>query len=227
MHAPQPTQPPGTLDDGSWLSASTCGQNLGHSVLDTGRMCRKSHRGEIVWPPHLETALIEGLRQYRPPVSRQTVLLRQYPGRNKFLSHYILSKTGEYRTLKQVGSRVQQLRELSPSPELLNLLFPTPSLGVESSWIRPETPGNDTSHRTVFITIMSEAGGPGGPYHSPEQTLPHDENIVYHSQEPRRLVDIDPTVVLVSESTIMAQSRFHVCTEGSVVHTEVAQHHFL
>ncbi|KAJ7752660.1 hypothetical protein B0H16DRAFT_1887211 [Mycena metata] len=227
MYAPGPIQPPTTLDDGTWILTSTYGQNLGSSVLDTGRMHQKSHRGEVVWPSHLVTALIEGLQHYRPPVCRQTVLLRQYPGRNRFISRYILSKTGEYRTMKQVGSRVQQLRELSPSPELHKLLFPTPSPGVESQWTTHDTPGNETSHPTVFITIMSEAEGLGGPHQIPEQTLDADESAVQVSREPRRLVDIDPSVVLVSESTIMAQSRFDVCTDDGVVHTEVAEHETL
>ncbi|KAJ7026818.1 hypothetical protein C8F04DRAFT_1267728 [Mycena alexandri] len=215
------------MDEDSWHSASTNTQNLMHSVVDNRRMCRKSHRGEVVWPPHLETALIEGLQQYRPPVSRQTVLLRQYPGRNKFISHYIFSKTGEYRTTKQVGSRVQQLRELWPSRELRDLLFSTPSPRVESPWTTPETPGTATSHLTVLIAIMSEEGSRGGPYQSPEQTPQRGESVVHLSQEPRRLVDIDASVVLASASAIMAQSRFDVCTEEGVVHSEVVEHQSL
>ncbi|KAJ7747798.1 hypothetical protein B0H16DRAFT_1692325 [Mycena metata] len=227
IYAPRPIQPLGTMDEDSWILALTNTQTLTHSVVDDRRLWRKSHRGEVVWPPHLETALIEGLQHYRPPVCRQTVLLRQYPGRNKFISHYIFSKTGEYRTTKQVGSRVQQLRELWPSPELRDLLFPTPSPRVESPWTTLETPGTETSHLTIFITITSEEGGPRGSYQSSEQTLYRDEGVVYLSPRPRRLVDIDPGVVLASAAAIIAESRFDVYTERGVVHTEVAEHQFL
>ncbi|KAJ7722854.1 hypothetical protein B0H16DRAFT_1896045 [Mycena metata] len=213
------------MDEDSWILALTNTQTLTHSVVDDRRLWRKSHRGEVVWPPHLETALIEGLQHYRPPVCRQTVLLRQYPGRNKFISHYIFSKTGEYRTTKQVGSRVQQLRELWPSPELRDLLFPTPSPRVESPWTTPkhQEPRRLTSQYSSRSHPRKEAQG-----FIPEfrQTLYRDEGVVSFSR-PRRLVDIDPGVVLASAAAIIAESRFDVYTERGVVHTEVAEHQFL
>ncbi|KAJ7938495.1 hypothetical protein B0H13DRAFT_1499802, partial [Mycena leptocephala] len=52
-----------------------------------------------------------GLGQFQPTVCKETVMLGRYPGRNQFLSQYILNKTGEQRTPKQVGSRLQQLRD--------------------------------------------------------------------------------------------------------------------
>ncbi|KAJ7676204.1 hypothetical protein B0H17DRAFT_945588, partial [Mycena rosella] len=54
-----------------------------------------------------------GLAQYQPDVCKDTVLLGRFPGRNQFLSEYIWRKTGQRRTPKQVGSRLQQLRESS------------------------------------------------------------------------------------------------------------------
>ncbi|KAJ7089533.1 hypothetical protein C8R44DRAFT_648710, partial [Mycena epipterygia] len=52
-----------------------------------------------------------GLRKYRPTACRDTLMLGRFPGRNQFISDYIWKKTGERRTTKQVGSRLQRLRE--------------------------------------------------------------------------------------------------------------------
>ncbi|KAJ7085911.1 hypothetical protein C8R44DRAFT_651040, partial [Mycena epipterygia] len=54
-----------------------------------------------------------GLQQYRPTACRDTLLLGRFPRRNQFISQYIWRKTGQRRTPKQVGSRLQQLRESS------------------------------------------------------------------------------------------------------------------
>jgi transcriptional enhancer factor len=83
-----------------------------------------------VWPPELEAALLEGanrsfshpsdpsltiralgLENYQPDDSRETRLLGRFPMRNRFISDYIFQKTGKRRTAKQVGSRLQQLRD--------------------------------------------------------------------------------------------------------------------
>jgi TEA/ATTS domain len=92
-------------------------------------------KGEAVWPPYLEAALIEGappplsspplltlayplapsllpaLDKYRPETSRSTRSLSRFPNRNRFISDYIYHVTGKRRTAKQVGSRLQQLRD--------------------------------------------------------------------------------------------------------------------
>ena len=98
-----------------------------------GRKSWKTLRGgEVVWPPELEAALIEGARvysyplstilisnlctsigleNYQPDDSRETRLLGRFPMRNRFISDWIFEKTGKRRTAKQVGSRLQQLRD--------------------------------------------------------------------------------------------------------------------
>ncbi|EEB90620.1 hypothetical protein MPER_11148 [Moniliophthora perniciosa FA553] len=43
--------------------------------------------------------------------SRETKALGHFPIRNSYISAYIYQKTGEHRTAKQVGSRLQQLRD--------------------------------------------------------------------------------------------------------------------
>ncbi|KAI0079830.1 hypothetical protein K474DRAFT_1560373, partial [Panus rudis PR-1116 ss-1] len=52
-----------------------------------------------------------GLEKYRPVETRSTRALGRYPMRNKFISQYIFDTTGKRRTPKQVGSRLQQLRD--------------------------------------------------------------------------------------------------------------------
>ncbi|KAJ7065412.1 hypothetical protein C8F01DRAFT_945549, partial [Mycena amicta] len=52
-----------------------------------------------------------GLEAYVPDDSRETRMLGRFPPRNRFISGYILEKTGERRSAKDVGSRLQQLRE--------------------------------------------------------------------------------------------------------------------
>ena len=102
-----------------------------HSVI-TGRKSWKTLKGktEAVWPPYLEVALFEGtsqlplvistrissvpptgLSRYQPSNPRATKSLGRFPNRNRFISEYILKKTGKHRTPKQVGSRLQQLRD--------------------------------------------------------------------------------------------------------------------
>lgn len=54
---------------------------------------------------------LTGLEQYQPDDSRETRLLGRFPMRNRFISDYIFNKTGKRRTAKQVGSRLQQLRD--------------------------------------------------------------------------------------------------------------------
>lgn len=52
-----------------------------------------------------------GLEKYTPAESKSSRGLTRLPNRNKFIAAYILQKTGYVRTAKQVGSRLQQLRD--------------------------------------------------------------------------------------------------------------------
>lgn len=110
------------------------------SILNS-RKCWRSLKGkeEPVWPPHLEAALIEGmsrrrrqlsgathacslacrvgLEKYKPSESKSTRTLGRFPMRNKFVADYIFGKTEVRRTPKQVGSRIQQLRDTQTGKE--------------------------------------------------------------------------------------------------------------
>lgn len=116
-----------------------------HSVI-TGRKSWKTLKGktEAVWPPYLEVALFEGpsshsliistfishfptqgLSRYQPSNPRATKSLGRFPNRNRFISEYILKKTGKHRTPKQVGSRLQQLRDTHQGKQRMSHRPPT------------------------------------------------------------------------------------------------------
>ncbi len=52
-----------------------------------------------------------GFQKYTPADSKWPRGLSRFPNRNKFIAEYILKKTGYIRTAKQVGFRLQQLKE--------------------------------------------------------------------------------------------------------------------
>ncbi|KAJ7573995.1 hypothetical protein C8J56DRAFT_476351 [Mycena floridula] len=147
-------------------SARTPGTQHVLRTIVKGRKSWKTLRGgEIVWPPELEAALLEGLESYQPDDSRETRLLGRFPLRNRFISDFIYQKTGKTRSPKQVGSRLQQLRDTCGGKQLLNLLCPSwrpgvqPSNQIYRSSPRYEGSGSDTS-------------GPTSPTSSTELDLP-------------------------------------------------------
>ncbi|KDR72239.1 hypothetical protein GALMADRAFT_158967 [Galerina marginata CBS 339.88] len=93
-------------------------------------------RKEPVWPPICEEALLEGLRAYRP-VSKTGRPLRRFTKRNVFISKFIFEATGEKRTPKQVGSRLQQISESSRDDDLKTLIrnrdFPPDQISLNLS----------------------------------------------------------------------------------------------
>ncbi|KAF7342377.1 TEA domain-containing protein [Mycena venus] len=184
------------------------------SKLETRKIWRTSEDGGAIWPHHLEAALLEGLQQFRPTVCRETVMLGRYPGRNQFISLYILTKTGQRRTAKQVASRLQQLRESCSEQELQDLFYPSPY----SNPSRREggVPARDL---LVVIDIIPE-GYPVQPYECFPQPWSEGENVMHISHYPRRLTSIDPTVTFTFPASIRAQSRFAVCTDDGSVHAE-------
>lgn len=121
-----------TVDDLSYTPSAEELSRDAAQVAATGRRSWKTlkGRGEAVWPPQLEAALIEGrsffkrlihvlkaydpvpaLGKYEPENTKSSKTLGRFPMRNRFVSDYIYDKTGKRRTPKQVGSRLQQLRD--------------------------------------------------------------------------------------------------------------------
>lgn len=115
----------------------------------TGRRCHKTlkGRGEAVWPPTLEAALIKGLHVYS---ERHRVHMRhrgRFIGRNHFLSDYVKTATGRRRTAKQVGSRLQQLKDTCRELDILYLITGSRSLSPRRDPRRGKKSGSKTSSR--------------------------------------------------------------------------------
>jgi hypothetical protein len=140
----------------SYPSSSSTSQPPQLKVV-TGRRTWKNLKGknEAVWPPYIEAILIEAsgltyiiaLEKYRPGASASTKLLGRFPKRNRFISDYIYKTTGKRRNPKQVGSRIQQLRDTCDDPHIQQLLSRTRYL---------QSGGSDTSSEVHRSPVSSE-----------------------------------------------------------------------
>ncbi|KAJ7230916.1 hypothetical protein B0H12DRAFT_1240123 [Mycena haematopus] len=208
------------------------------SVLKVRKSWKTLRGGETVWPLDLEAALLEGLENYQPDDSRETRMLGRFPRRNRFISDYIFQKTGKRRSAKQVGSRLQQLRESCGGKKLLHLLSPfrQPAYSGSSassdsscnSPVSPLVPGqafSDTPcarHTVVHIDILPEGASASDAIDKTNRMwLEAAEDDVHVSDRPpRRLTSINPTLTFTSPNPVIAESRFTVYSEDRVVHTE-------
>lgn len=66
--------------------------------------------------------MLKALQEYVPEDTRETRILGRFPMRNRFISDYIYRATGKYRSAKQVGSRLQQLRDTVEGREMIDSL---------------------------------------------------------------------------------------------------------
>ena len=74
-----------------------------------------SYLDEIVWTKDLMQHLKEGLSIWAP-CGRKKMKMPNHNrlmGRNELISHYILSKTGKYRSRKQISSKLQVMAKKS------------------------------------------------------------------------------------------------------------------
>ncbi|KAJ7208836.1 hypothetical protein GGX14DRAFT_632681 [Mycena pura] len=228
------------ISGGAWQSLQS---QTTKEVLQTVLKVRKSWKtlrgGETVWPLELEAALLEGklaarVPSYVPDDSRETRLLGRFPRRNRFISDHIYERTGKRRSPKQVGSRLQQLRESCGGKKLLHLLspfrqpYPDSCASSDSSCTSPVSPvmdaqalprASDSRRTVVYIDILRE--GTAADNSSP--TFPQwadAPDVVRISDRPRSLRVINPTVSLLAQSPVTAQSQFTVYAEDRVMHVE-------
>ncbi|KAJ6461923.1 hypothetical protein C8R47DRAFT_104122 [Mycena vitilis] len=203
------------------------------SVLRVRKSWKTLRGGETVWPLDLEAALLEGLENYQPDDSRETRMLGRFPRRNRFISDYIFQKTGQRRSAKQVGSRLQQLRESCGGKKLLRLLstFRQPvyagsSASSDSSCNSPVSPSmagqaSYVRHIVIYIDILPE-GAPDAVCEPSPPVCLESGDVVHASERPRHLGSINPTVTLVAPSSLVAHSRFSVYSEERMMHAETA-----
>ncbi|KAJ7650535.1 hypothetical protein FB45DRAFT_859298 [Roridomyces roridus] len=98
----------------------------------TRRSTNKRFKGsqKPVWPPRLEAAFLQGLFKYARMEAERRTDLHHEINRNAFISNHILETTNETRTVKQVSSRIQQLRSScarnTKDTRLLNLIDHVP-----------------------------------------------------------------------------------------------------
>lgn len=219
------------------------------SVVKSRKGWKSSKNGEAVWPLELEAALVEGLEIYVPHNIRVARSLGRSPLRNRFISDYIYKKTGKRRTPKQVGSRIQQMRDTSAGKQLMGLLRPyvaqrrltdpsdsamscsglTAAGRQDSEDVRSDSNSSESSQgleaefiNVVYIDLL--------PPLSPQTVLemggmPTDLpakriNETGSSMHPRHIHSIDPTVAFLSRSTISAHAVYIVRRQDTIVHTE-------
>ncbi|RXW17910.1 hypothetical protein EST38_g7944 [Candolleomyces aberdarensis] len=153
-------------------------------IKATGRRSWKTLKGkaEAVWSPELEALLIEALEKYqynddhKPTTSKNGI---RFPYRNRFISDYIYEKTGKSRTHKQVGSRLQQLRDTCEDTRILSLISrgsvhdsdddkdsyeqtvtPPPGRRAASASSRRDVAEHERPKLVVFVQIVAQATQP-------------------------------------------------------------------
>ncbi|EIM80699.1 uncharacterized protein STEHIDRAFT_142622 [Stereum hirsutum FP-91666 SS1] len=142
-----------------------------HTIV-SGRKSWKTlkGKGEAVWPPYLEAALVEALDRYRPETSRSTRSLSRFPNRNRFISDYIFHVTGKRRTAKQVGSRLQQLRDTCGGKRILKLLSNRDFSSIDDS-LESSSPSHGSPDHIASSTLI--ANGSLQPIIKPSRALVH------------------------------------------------------
>ncbi|EIW57038.1 uncharacterized protein TRAVEDRAFT_65868 [Trametes versicolor FP-101664 SS1] len=228
-------------------TAGPSGTKAFHTIL-AGRKCYRvsKDKNEVVWPPHLEAALMEGLEKYTPAESKSPRGLSRFPNRNKFIAQYILQKTGQIRSAKQVGSRIQQLRDTSAGKNIMKaisdrhyeMMHPSrqsPSeqdaqgLGVPALTFSGSgainMPSSNPPVIQVYISVppVSPPNTATWPPSSNLSHLPRRTDVTvydntYEFVEPRLLRTIDPRVTFVSTSPLPLYSRCNVYRGSTIVH---------
>ncbi|KAI0689728.1 hypothetical protein BC835DRAFT_227415 [Cytidiella melzeri] len=198
-----------SVDDISY-HVSTPGASSGTSeaiqTIVTGRKCWKTikGKGEVVWPPRLEAALVQGLERYRPVDTRSARALGRFPMRNKFISDYIFELTGQRRTPKQVGSRLQQLRDTCEDD-------PLPARHDASAASPDIRPSPSPPRDFVNLYVLP----PHSPWTNVASTSASSlDNI------PRPLRQINPAVTFRSAKALSAYSTCRVLRNGQEVFKE-------
>ncbi|KAJ4486992.1 hypothetical protein C8R41DRAFT_837516 [Lentinula lateritia] len=128
---------------------------------------------EKVWPPLIEATLIEALQKYRPQSVTDIQLLQRFPKRNCWISRYIKRRTGHDRSPKQVGSRLQQLRDSCRDERILQLLsrkqyddnddndsVTSCSTSLDSFGSTPPSESIESPHSSSPISLPSPGTGP-------------------------------------------------------------------
>ncbi|KAF7373015.1 TEA domain-containing protein [Mycena sanguinolenta] len=206
----------------SWsIRGGQMAMDVFQSVLNVHKSWKTLPGGEAVWPPALEAALIEGLEHYQPDDCRETRVLGRFPMRNCFIAEYIFRTTGKRRSAKQVGSRLQQIRDSCRDEKLLRLLSHMPQRTHAGAFapnnnfpsLNQASPNiSSIRHTAVHINILPDG--------ATEESNHLQTEAEVSVRPPCRISSINPTVAFSSSSLIEAESRSAVYVAGRIVHTE-------
>ncbi|KAK7031703.1 TEA domain-containing protein [Favolaschia claudopus] len=210
-------------------------------VISGRKSWRKTkERTETIWSPILESALCEALDKYRLTSSRQNTQrpLIRFPSRNKFISDHIFSVTGTRRTPKQVGSRLQQMRERCQDERIRSLVHARPGC------MEPQTPSDcdsDSMASSQAVESVSDVSGTSPPRtfvtieliqrsgsldeSTEHTTVSTSSNHLFISlQHPASLERNDPVVTFSTPHKLCISqhySYFRVFLAGLLVHSEI------
>ncbi|KAF7334940.1 TEA domain-containing protein [Mycena venus] len=194
------------INGNAWPSLqSQTTKDVLQSVLKVRKSWKTLRGGETVWPLDLEAALLEGKRRARGGL------------RNK--SAAVFSSYESHAAGKKLLHLLSPFRQPAYSDS---------SASSDSSCTSPVSPLSGPSapsarHTVVYIDILPEADrtadadGKAGPMWS------DTEDVVHASDRPRHLNSINPTVTFMSQSPVIAESRFTVYSEDRVLHAETTQ----
>ncbi|EJF58914.1 hypothetical protein DICSQDRAFT_162711 [Dichomitus squalens LYAD-421 SS1] len=178
------------------------------------------------------------LEKYTPAESKSPRGLTRFPNRNKFIAEYILKKTGEIRTAKQVGSRIQQLRDTSAGKTIMKaisdrhyeMMHPTrPSeppqdMGMADVYFNGNggmlPPMNQVIHVYISVPTPSAAWTETYGQTSRQTEVNILSSSAYSWGEPRPLRAIDPTVTFTSPAPMTLWSSFTVYCGSTVMHID-------
>ncbi|KAF5391586.1 hypothetical protein D9757_002527 [Collybiopsis confluens] len=233
-----------TVEDLSYTPSAEEKSRDAAQIVATGRRSWKTlkGRGEAVWPPQLEAALIEALEKYKPDESRSNKSLGRFSMRNRFISDYIHESTGKRRTPKQVGSRLQQMRDTCKSDKIMQLIsrrhFDNDGDSGGSNYSEsPSTspvPEHHISHnisapRTIWVNLVLEQSWSSPP---PVINLVNNQKIMtlvihlapnpsarhpssgYGSLDTNSLSGLESSITIASPFILESYSSFTVFLEG-------------
>ncbi|KAF5348131.1 hypothetical protein D9756_010725 [Leucocoprinus leucothites] len=146
-------------------------------------------------------------------------------GRNHFLSHYVNSATGRQRTPKQVGSRLQQLKDTCRELRILHLIMGGRLLSPRRDHRRRRKSKLKTSSRKLVRSSPRQRDGTGGSTLEPQgASSPPQHASLADTPEPTSSSSTSATSASpVSESLNQFSSTHDQC--DAVRYDASSQHH--
>lgn len=107
-----------------------------------------SNKSNDIWPDDVEQAFEEVLSIIPKNGLNKIKISGRSCGRNELISDYILTKTGKFRTRKQVSSHIQVIKNLGQKQHIIRLINDGPSFRTEQEQIQ-----NTKKFEEIFLKI--------------------------------------------------------------------------